>query len=179
MAVPRPLLLAVLGVALAAATFYSTRSAREAGGESTGATAPVEAPRPSRTVEKPKAAHRAQPSPRTTERKGAQDARTGLPAAVARALGRRQVVVLFFRQRGGADDDATAASVRALRRERGGPAVFADQIEDVGHYRRVTQGLDIAQAPAVVIVGRDHRSHLIEGFIDAETLAQQVRDARR
>jgi hypothetical protein len=87
--------------------------------------------------------------------------------------------VLFFRQRHGADDAATAESVAALRRRGGRIAVFSDRIEDLADYRRLTQGLDIAQAPAIVIVGRDRRTQLVEGFIDAESLAQQVRDGRR
>jgi hypothetical protein len=36
----------------------------------------------------------------------------------------------------------------------------------------------VAQAPAVVIVGKKRRARLIEGFVDAGTLRQHVVDAR-
>lgn len=98
----------------------------------------------------------------------------GLPARVARALARKDVVVLLFTQNGGADDAATRAAVRALE----DVTVVIDRIEDIGKYRRVVSALGINQAPAVVIVDREGKARLVEGYTDPGSLAQQVEDAR-
>ena len=100
----------------------------------------------------------------------------GVPADVGRALRDRKVVVLFLGQ-GGADDLATAegvASLRGLKRV----AVFRDGIQNLARYRGIVSDLGVAQAPAVVIVGKKRRARLIEGFVDAGTLRQHVVDAR-
>ena len=95
---------------------------------------------------------------------------------VGHALRSRRVVVLFFRQRG-ADDAATARAVRSLRGlER--TSVFRDGIRHLSRYRAVVGGLGVAQAPAVVIVGRQREAQVVEGFVDAGTLKQLVLDAR-
>lgn len=101
----------------------------------------------------------------------------GLPAPVARGLARKDVVVILFSQSGASDDAATRRSVRALRGLRG-VTVVSDRIEDIGRYRRVVSDLGIDQAPAVVIVGRDGKGSVVEGYTDAGSLAQQVEDAR-
>lgn len=100
----------------------------------------------------------------------------GLPPRVARALARKQVVVLLFTQNG-ADDEATREAVNALRGTRG-VTVVTDELARIGEYERVVSALDITQAPATVIVRPDATAELIEGFTDAGSLAQRVRDAR-
>ena len=99
-----------------------------------------------------------------------------MPAAVRRALARDRTVVLFFRQRG-ADDDATAKAVAGVRGRRGA-AVFSAPISRLSDYSALTAEIGISQAPAVVIVGKSGKARLIEGFIDEETLKQEVADSR-
>lgn len=100
----------------------------------------------------------------------------GLPARVARGLARKDVVVLLFTQ-SGADDDATRDAVRKLRGLED-VTVVTDRIQDIGDYRRVVSELGIQQAPAVVIVDREGKARLVEGYTDPGSLAQQVEDAR-
>ena len=38
--------------------------------------------------------------------------------------------------------------------------------------------LGVTQAPAVVIVGKDRKARLLEGYIDPVSLRQQVKDGR-
>ena len=57
-------------------------------------------------------------------------------------------------------------------------AVFSAPISRLDDYAAITGSITISQAPAVVIVDRRHKARLIEGFIDEETLAQEVADAR-
>lgn len=101
---------------------------------------------------------------------------SGVPRPVGRALARKRVVVLFFAQRG-ADDEFTAEAVKAVRGKKG-VSVFRDKIERLAVYRRLTNGLGVAQAPATVVIGPDREAQLIEGFVDAGTLRQLVVDAK-
>jgi hypothetical protein len=101
----------------------------------------------------------------------------GVPAAVTKALADKRVVVLFFYQRGSADDDATGQAVDSLR-GRSGVKVFSAPITRLADFRGVTGGAGVSQAPAVVILGREGSARLIEGYVDSETLAQEVADAR-
>lgn len=102
-----------------------------------------------------------------------------LPAPVARALAERRPIVLLFVQPGGADDDATAAAVRDLSRGRNQLGVFVDRVDHLGRYRPIVSGMQITQVPAVVIVGRDRRARLVEGFVDEASLRQHVADVLR
>jgi hypothetical protein len=183
MAVPRPLLLALLGVLLLGATFFATRNAREATSDPapTAAQQSQPAPKPKSKPHASKAS--AQPKPAKESRsadkpKRARPASQSLskPAAVARAIARRRVVVLGFFQPG-ADDRASAAAVAGVRDERG-VVVFVDRIANVGRYGPIVQSVGIEQAPAIVIVDSKRRARVIQGYVDSETLAQEVRDVR-
>jgi hypothetical protein len=182
MAVPRPLLLALLGVILLAATFSATRASREdsASSKSTNQTQPA---KPKKQAAQAPAAHAA-----TSHRGAAAKAHAARsarqeharplakPAAVAHAVSRGRVVVLAFFQPG-ADDRASAAAVAALR-GRHMAVVVTDRIGNVAHYGPLVEGIGIDQAPAIVIVDRQRRARLIEGYVDPETLAQEVSDVR-
>jgi hypothetical protein len=102
---------------------------------------------------------------------------TGVPANVTRALEAKRTVVLFFYQRGSADDDAAAAAVNSVRGH-ANVKVFSAPITRLADFRGVTGGAGVSQAPAIVILGRRGSARLIEGYIDSETLAQEVADAR-
>jgi hypothetical protein len=123
------------------------------------------------------AAARKAASAKVAARRRAREERIGMPLTVARALRKRETVVLYFRGSPSADDRAAAGAVASLRGQRG-VAVFADRIGRLGRYRAVVGELGIAQAPAVVIVGRGRSARVVEGYIDPTTLAQDVADAR-
>ena len=168
MAVSRPFVLAVLGVLLAAATFASMRSAAERAQADDTAAAPAVQPAPGTTTTAP-----AKPKP--VKKKPAPVVK-GVPPKLAKALQARRTVVLFFRQPA-ADDDATAAAVASVRGVKG-VSVFSAPITKLARYRRVISDLGVTQAPAVVIVGKDRKARLLEGYIDPLTLRQQVKDSR-
>jgi hypothetical protein len=96
---------------------------------------------------------------------------------VARAIGNHRVVVLAFFQKRGADDSATRSAVADVKR-RHLASVFTDNIDHIGRYGPVVGALGIHQAPAIVIVDSHRRARLVEGFVDPESLAQEVSDAR-
>ena len=187
MAVPRPVLLAVLGLALVSCVFLVTRSGSN---ESvTQATKMGEAPAPAHALKAPapsthtRPAHRAAP---TTARPAANRPAkprpaSGAPAEVERAataLGQGKVVVLFFSRPGAADDTATHQAVQSLQSMKG-VAVFDASFDRIAAYRPMLSGLGISQVPATVIVRPGRRAVLFQGFVDSGTLRQNVADALR
>jgi hypothetical protein len=189
MAISRPILLALVGAILALVAFYATSGGREAATESSEPAGPAPEDRPApakrspeRKTKAPGAEGRAggsatRPAQRDAARRQAPRGAAALPAGVTRALARKRIVVLFFFQRRAADDDATARSVSSLR-GRSGVQVFSAPISKLGDYQAVIGGAGVSQAPAIVILGRDRAARLIEGYVDRDTLAQHVADAR-
>lgn len=170
MAVSRPILLALVGAVLALTAFFATSGARNS---DDGATVVTPAEPAGKASSAGKALTPAKAKPTSATSTGDELA---VPAAVRRALARDRTVVLFFRQRG-ADDDATAEAVAGVRGRRGA-AVFSAPISRLSDYSALTAEIGISQAPAVVIVGKSGKARLIEGFIDEETLKQEVADSR-
>jgi hypothetical protein len=189
MAVSRPLLLALIGVALIAAALTATRMVGERDSsppQETASTPPAQKAHPARsggerTGKRDNASSRDRKAGAHEARRGAgaRDRAGRFPkqAAVARAIARRRVVVLFVFDRRGLDDRATAASVAAVRRLRG-TKVFTDRVERVARYGPLLSQVGVSQAPSIVIVGRSRRARLVEGYVDPETLSQDVLDAR-
>jgi hypothetical protein len=193
MAVSRPVLLALLGAVLLAATFMATRNTAtdDAGTNVTAPAKPAKtdaaANKPSTTKSQPdekpardkapaRERERAEKAPARKPALPRTGSANGVPLAVSEALADREVVVLLFSQRG-ADDAATRAAVRSLRGEKG-VAVFTEDLKHLASYRRIVEGLGVSQAPSVVIVGHDLRARLVEGFVDEGSLRQHVRDVR-
>lgn len=194
MAVPRPILLAVIGVVLLVATFMATRGSSEKTSSSSAPAAKAPAPaapspsqaaapaaKPSKTASQPKTQSSSAQASKTkahgkSAKAPARRASSASPAAVERALARHRVVVLAFFQPG-ADDRATRSAVQALSR-RHVATVFTERIGRIGRYRSIVGSLGVNQAPAVVIVDQKRHARVVEGYVDAETLAQEVADAR-
>ena len=189
MAVPRPVLLALLGLALIASAFLATRGATS---EEAVTAPPTTTPAPAPPAKaKSKAADRADRSradrpdpnhtparPRPAEK---PDVPAGTPAEIApvvRALARDQVVVLFFTKPGAADDTGTRQAVESLRGMEG-VGVFTAGIEQLASYRPILSGVGVSQVPAVVVVAPGRQAKLVEGFVDEQSLRQRVADAVR
>jgi hypothetical protein len=200
MAVPRPVLLALLGFALIVSALLATRGV--GGNETvTAPTTPAVKPHPVQAPKhaaKPKVhkstaakkhaaaprhkapAHKAAPKPAPGAPKAASGKLpTGVSASilpVVRALGRNQVVVLFFSQSGSADDAMTSAGVQALKGKKG-VSVFNVGIAQLAAYRPILANVGISQVPAVVVVRPGHKAQLLQGFTDKGSLQQAVADA--
>lgn len=170
MAVSRPLLLVLVGAVLAAAAFFATSSRSSDSGGSDPAPVTQAAP-PKEAAPKAAAPQAAAPKPALPAA-----AELGVPAKVTRAIDSGKTAVLFFFQPGAADDGATATAVRGVRGQQG-VRVFAVPIADVAKYRAVVSGAGVSQAPSVVIATK-RGATLVEGFVDRESLVQQVADAR-
>ena len=202
MALPRPALLGILGALLIAATFMAMHRGGSSGSTSTPAPSPAHVATPKSVPAKHAQAtpvkhavatpakpvkHAAKqttankPAPVKTNTTTSQEAgaSVGLPLKVAQAFAKKQVVVLYFGG-AGADDSLTADSVRTLKASAGhGVAVFIDKLSNLAVYRRVVEGLNVSQAPSIVIVDRAKKAQVLEGFIDTGSLRQAVADVAR
>jgi hypothetical protein len=206
MTLPRPVLIAILGLALCAAAFLATRSANDTGSTVTSVTpqpAPVVKHHPTKPVKpvhpaakshkvaplkphaqaKTHAAAVAPTKPQATT-KPATPAKPAVSPEVAKtlpaikALGRGDVVVFFFTQPGAADDTGTREAVRTLKGEKG-VSVFTIGLDDLTTFGPVLNGAGVSQVPAVVIVRAGRKGRLLQGYVDSRTLHQTVADARR
>jgi hypothetical protein len=206
-AVPRPVLLAILGLALCVTALVAVR------GVGVGEDDPVApAPIPTAPVNggkatqaQPGARGRGRTRPRAdqataspvkpAEQAGSKvDVKPAKPklskaqraelnakadlAAVTRALGQKDVVVLFFSRPGAADDTRARSAVRTLYGVHG-VQVFAPNFKYLDDYRPILAGVGVSQVPAIAIVKPGHKAQLIEGFVDQKSLRQQVEDALR
>ncbi|MEA2438733.1 MAG: hypothetical protein QOH76_157 [Thermoleophilaceae bacterium] len=195
MTLPRPVLIALLGVALCAAAFLATRSASDT---NSAVTTVTPTPAPVHKATKPaKPAHKAAPSahepsveksqttPAPTQPKPAKPApKPAVSPEVAKtlpaikALARGDVVVFFFTQPGAADDTGTREAVKTLKGEKG-VSVFTVGLGDLETFGPVLNGAGVSQVPAIVIVRAGRKGHLLQGYVDSRTLHQTVADARR
>ena len=192
----RPMVFALIGAVLIAVTFTVTRvSPEEEAGEpvpppsaETSGDPRADAPGASRPAPGPSRAgardapSKAVPSPRRSApgtRPKPPGGLSGKAVDAARALERGKVVVVLFTQRG-ADDDVTRSAVRELPTKRSPRvAVFRDRVSNLADYGPLAAGLGISRAPSVVVVDRDRRARVLEGYLDRGTLRQSVRDALR
>ena len=98
--------------------------------------------------------------------------------SVAKALGQDDVVLLFFSRPGAADDTGAEQAVKKLDGIKG-LQIFAPSFEDLDDYRPILAGVGVAQVPAIVIVKPGRKAQLVEGFVDRQSLRQQVEDSLR
>jgi len=182
---PRPAIIAVVGVLILAITFLVTKAGHDIGSVSVPQPAS-----PSTTATKAKTTTTGTATSKTATgatkkpaapKQPAVAPGAGLPADVARALNAKKVVVLFFYEPAASDDQATRAAIRAVR-SAGGPGarqvrLFQDVVARISDYRRVTGSLGISQSPAMVVVDRNRQAELLQGYLDSGTIKQTVRDA--
>src|SRR3954470_13896938 len=199
MTLPRPVLIAILGLALCAAAFLATRSANDTGSAVTSV-----APTPQPVTKHPAVKHAkpvnqakahkvvpAQPKPAAKAHaaapavtKPATPAKPAVAPEVAKtlpaikALAGGKVVVFFFTQPGAADDTGAAIAIRALAQDKS-VKVFKVGLSELTTYRPVLAGAGVSQIPAIVVVKAGRKGRLLQGFVDARTLRQTVADARR
>jgi hypothetical protein len=201
MAVPRPVLLAILGLALCVTALIAVRGVGT-GEDDAVAPAPIptapadkaapaepgargrartraraEEITPAKPAEKPNQAE-APARPKLTKAQVAEKKSAAQVISVAKALGQKDVVLLFFTRPGAADDTGAEQAVLHLRGTKG-LQIFSPNFEDLDEYRPILAGVGVAQVPAIVIVKPGQKAQLVEGFVDRQSLRQQVEDALR
>jgi hypothetical protein len=171
---PRPAMIAAIGALLLAATFLVTKGS-EGGSLSSSPSNPTTTD-PAQTTPTPTTTDTGTTTTPAVPKEPPVQAGQGLPSDIARALDRHDVVVLFFYEPAAADDQATRAAIRAVR---GVPKarLFSDTVAHISSYRRLVGTLNISQSPAMVVIDKQRKAHLFEGFLDAGSIRQSVRDA--
>ena len=175
---PRPAIIALVAVLVLAATFLVTKAGDDAG--SVAEPVPADTSTQTATTDTTATDTNATTTPTQTQTQPKQPAVTagqGLPSDVARALNSNRVVVLFFYEPAASDDQATRAAVRAVRSAGSGVSLFQDTVARISDYRRVVGALGISQSPAMVVIDRDRKAELLQGYLDSGTIRQTVRDA--
>ena len=174
---PRPAIIAAIGALILAVTFVVT-SGKEAG---TSTPAPSTSSASSTTSTSSTSTTTTGTGTTTTKPSVPTQPKLtpgqGLPGDVAAALNANKVVVLFFYEPAAADDQATRAAVRAVRSAGGEVRLFSDIVAHISNYSRVVGSLGISQSPAMVVIDRHRNARLFEGYLDAGTIRQSVRDA--
>lgn len=185
----RPAIIVALGVIVLAITFLVTKPGDDSGGGSaapaTSTTATTATGTDTTASTGTETTTGTGTGTTTTPAKQKQpdvQAGAGLPSDVARALNDRKVVVLFFYEPAASDDQATRAAVRAARSAANpaagrAVALFQDVVARISDYRRITGSLGISQSPAMVVIDRDRKATLLQGYLDSGTIRQTVRDA--
>jgi hypothetical protein len=106
----------------------------------------------------------------------------GLPRPLIDAWKHGQTVVLLVVRSHGIDDRLVSRSVRGLSGDRG-VTTFVVHANRVARYSRITQGVGVSQAPALVVVrprrvsGAVPEAQVAYGFRDSQTVVQYVHDA--
>jgi hypothetical protein len=95
---------------------------------------------------------------------------------------RGDTVVLLVARQGGIDDRLVRNSSRLLSGDPG-VALFVTKANQVARYSRITEGVGVSQAPALVIVrpkrvsGSVPEAQVAYGFRDGQGVVQAVHDA--
>jgi hypothetical protein len=97
-------------------------------------------------------------------------------APILRELASGKTVVALFFNGAGADDHAALRAVRATDRRKGRVAVHTIPIAKVGAYNALTTGVQVMQAPTILVIGPDHKARTIVGYTEVKEIDQTVFD---
>jgi hypothetical protein len=155
----------------------------------TGGTAAKSAPKPATNAAakaatksaKPTAAATAKAAPAAKPATGAARAAkaktdTDPSAALLRALDHDRAVVLVFWNRHGSDDRAVREAAQGVDRHHGRVLVKVVPVASVGRYTAITKGVQILEAPTVLVIAPGGKAHAIAGLTSKPELNQAVSD---
>jgi cytoskeletal protein RodZ len=178
-ALPRPVLLGIVGVALIGVFFFATHRPKTTS-SSTPAPSQIAPPAQSPTA-KPGSASATTPHPgRATSKPKSTTgpAGRGLPKDVKRALDAHKTVVILFWNRHGVDDRSVKSAVDHLPHHRK-VAVFSDRVKNLSRYTRVAAATSVSTTPSLVIVSPKGQAEVVTGYLDSQTVRQYVTNASR
>ena len=96
---------------------------------------------------------------------------------VERALRRHRVLAMLFYNPAAADDRAVRQELATVPGHKGRVVKLAVPISEVSNYQVVTNQVNVAQAPTLVLINPAAQASLIVGFADTFEIAQRVDDA--
>jgi len=148
----------------------------------TGGTAAKSASKPATSAASkaaPKApATSSKTAPTGTHAAPAAKAKTGTDpsAPLLRALDRNHAVVLLFWNRHGSDDRAVRRAAQSVDRRHGRVVVKVVPVASVGRYTAITKGVQILEAPTVLVIAPGGKARAIAGLTSTPELDQAVAD---
>ena len=160
-----------------------TTATDPAASATTSEAAPTAPPAGSATTP-PAAGAAAEPAPGVTSAQpdGEFAAGEGLPRDVVRAYEENKAVVLLVADPGGVSDDRMRDYTRRIE-SRGDSAIFLVDVGDIAKYSRITSGVSVSRAPALVVVrprnlpGGAPTATVDYGFLSPAVVEQAVDDA--
>jgi hypothetical protein len=159
-----------VGTSKASATAHE-QAAAAASGDST-ASGQAAAPGVTSSTGKP-AAKPAPAKPAKPQIKLAPGDKSG---PILQDLDEGKVVVALFYNPHGSDDNAALRAVRGADRHHGKVIVHSIPIDDVGDYDALTTGVEVLQAPTILVIGPDHKARPIVGYTEVKEVDQTVGD---
>jgi hypothetical protein len=102
---------------------------------------------------------------------------TNNPQRAARAVRAGEKVVILFHNPQASDDRLMRRVMSEVDR-RTKALVLSDHVDAVDRYGKMVEDLGVSQTPSVVLIDGAGEARLIEGYVDTDTLAQAVADAR-
>jgi hypothetical protein len=93
-----------------------------------------------------------------------------------RALDRNHAVVLLFWNRHGSDDRAVRRAAQSVDRRHGRVVVKVVPVASVGRYTAITEGVQILEAPTVLVIAPGGKARAIAGLTSTPELNQAVAD---
>jgi hypothetical protein len=179
-ALPRPVLLGVLGVVLIGGLFLATHrpgsTSSSSGSSSTGAAPAATPTTPDASSTTKSNSSQGKPAPSGSSKPATSK---GLPTPVKHALDAKKVVVVLFWNPRAVDDRSVKSSVDRVPRRGGKVAVFSDSVKNLSRYTRITAAASVTQTPSLVVVNRKGQAEVQTGYLDYQTLAQYVQNALR
>jgi hypothetical protein len=157
-----------VGTSKASATAHE-QAAAAASGDST---APAQTARPSATATSKSAA--AEPAaPAKPEPKLAEGDKSG---PILQNLDQGKVVVALFYNEHGSDDNAALRAVRTADRHHGKVVIHSIPIDQVGDYDALTTGVQVLQAPTILVIAPNHTARTIVGYTEVKEVDQMISD---
>jgi hypothetical protein len=93
-----------------------------------------------------------------------------------RNLSNGKVVVALFYNPHGADDNAALRAVRTADRHHGKVIVHSIPVDHVGDYDALTTGVQVLQAPTILVIGPNFKARTIVGYTEVKEVDQMVGD---
>jgi hypothetical protein len=107
-----------------------------------------------------------------------------LPPRVVSTFNANRTVVLMIVKKGGIDDAVTTISALAGTAGMQGVSMFVVPVDKIAHYTAITQGVEVSQVPALVVVRPKNLDRGIPtasvsyGYLSPASVRQAVVDAR-
>ncbi|HEX6389657.1 MAG TPA: hypothetical protein VFZ89_09425 [Solirubrobacteraceae bacterium] len=109
--------------------------------------------------------------------KAIADLAPGDPSAkILRQLAAGKTAVLLFSSANAVEDAHVRSVLKTIDRHRGKIAVHRIAIGDVAEYDAITRGVQVTQAPTVLVIGTDLKARRIVGYTDRTELNQLIND---